>query len=263
MITLESGADEPTSRDFLSLHLRQLPYFRALLRSVESSYFQRLPLPRPIYDVGCGDGQFASVTFPWQVDVGLDLGRASVHEAKTHGGYRFLVEADGASSPFRTAYFGSGFSNSALEHVPDLEAVLAETARVLKRDAPFYFSVPNPRYLSELSLSRVLGPRYTAWFKRMSRVYHAEEPDFWRARLQHAGFQLVRWWHYFPPASMRVLEWGHYFGIPSLAVRFITGRWILAPVRWNLRLTEAFLRKYASPEPVDDGTFTFYITTRR
>jgi hypothetical protein len=103
MIALESGPDEPTSRDFLSLHLRALPYFRALLRSVESSYFQRLPLPRPIYDVGCGDGQFAAVTFPWQVDVGLDLGRASVREAKTYGGYRFLVEADAASSPFRSA----------------------------------------------------------------------------------------------------------------------------------------------------------------
>ena len=50
-------------RDFLFLQLRDLPYFRAFLRAVESSYYQDLPLPAPVYDVGCGDGHFASLTF--------------------------------------------------------------------------------------------------------------------------------------------------------------------------------------------------------
>ena len=50
-------------KDFLFLQLRDLPYFRALLRSVESSFYQDLPLPAPVYDVGCGDGHFASLTF--------------------------------------------------------------------------------------------------------------------------------------------------------------------------------------------------------
>ena len=49
---------------------------------------------------------------------------------------------------------------------------------------------------------------YTEWFRRISRVHHADEPEIWRGRLEHAGFTLERYWHYFSPASMRVLPCG-------------------------------------------------------
>ncbi len=62
---------------------------------------------------------------------------------------------------------------------------------------------------------------------------------------------------------MRVLEWGHYFGLPSVAAKLLTGKWIISPTKWNLVLTEACVKKYASPEPVEDGTFTFYIARKR
>lgn len=253
---------KPESKDFLFLHLRDLPYFRAFLRAVESSYYRDLPLPPPIYDVGCGDGHFASLTFDQKVDVGLDPWHGPIHEAKSRGAYRLLVEADGAHSPFPEGHFASGFSNSVLEHIPHIDAVLADTARVLKPGAPFYFCVPNTRYLSELSISRLLGSGYTEWFRKISRVSHADEPDVWQARLQRAGFALERWWHYFSPASMRVLEWGHYFGVPSVVARMLTGKWIIAQTKWNLWLTERYVKSYASPVPLERGTFTFYIARR-
>jgi SAM-dependent methyltransferase len=254
---------EPKAKDFLFLQLRDLPYFRALLRAVESSFYQDLPLPAPVYDLGCGDGHFASLTFGQKIDVGLDPWHRPIHEAKAHGAYRSLVEADGASSPFPADLFASALSNSVLEHIPHIDAVLAETARVLKRGAPFYFCVPNARYLSELSIARLLGRGYTEWFRRISRVAHADEPDVWEKRLQAAGFELVRRWNYFSPAAMRVLEWGHYFGVPSVVARVLTGRWIIAPTHWNLALTELYVRNYASPRPVENGTFTFYIARKR
>jgi hypothetical protein len=61
---------------------------------------------------------------------------------------------------------------------------------------------------------------------------------------------------------MRVLEWGHYFGLPSLAARKLTGRWVIAPTKWNLWLTENFVRRYASETSIEDGTFTFYVAKR-
>jgi SAM-dependent methyltransferase len=250
-------------KDFLFLQLRDLPYFRALLRAVESSFYQGLPLPGPVYDVGCGDGHFASLTFDQKIDVGLDPWHGPIHEATTHGAYRSLVEADGARSPFPSNHFASGFSNSVLEHIPHIDAVLADTARVLQPGAPFYFCVPNATHLTELSLARLLGRGYTEWFRRMSRVQHADMPDVWRDRLERAGFELVEWWHYFPPASTRVLEWGHYFGAPCLLVHAFTGRWILVPARWNLWLTERFVRNYATTAHTDDGTYTFYIARKR
>jgi SAM-dependent methyltransferase len=251
------------SKDFLFLHIRELPYFRGLLRAVESCFYQDLPLPAPVYDLGCGDGRFASLTFDQKIDVGLDPWHGPVHEAAKQGAYRSLVEADAAFSPFPAAYFASGISNSVLEHIPYIDEVLTETARVLKPGAPFYFCVPNTRYLSELSISHLLGRGYAEWFRRISRVSHADEPDTWRARLERAGFELMRWWHYFSPASMRVLEWGHYLGVPSVFARLVSGRWIIVPTRANLWLTERFLRPYASPEPVENGTFTFYIARKR
>lgn len=250
-------------KDFLFLHIRSLPYFRGFLRAIESSYYQDLPLPAPVYDVGCGDGHFASLTFDQKIDVGLDPWRGPIHEAKKFGAYKSLVEADGARAPFPSNYFASGLSNSVLEHIPHIGDVLKETARVLKPGAPFYFCVPNPRYFSALSLTKVFGKPYENWFRKISRVYHADEPDVWQERLEKAGFALERWWHYFPPAAMRALEWGHYFGLPSLVSKALTGKWILAPTKWNLSLTESYVKPYASPEPVEDGTFTFYIARRR
>ena len=243
--------------------MRDLPYFRAFLRAVESSYYQDLPLPEPVYDVGCGDGHFASLTFDQKIDVGLDPWHGPIHEAKKFGAYKGLVEADGAKSPFPSEYFSSALSNSVLEHIPHIDAVLAETARVLKKDAPFYFCVPNTRYFSELSISRVLGKPYENWFRRISRVHHADEPDIWQARLDKAGFKLVHWWHYFSPAAMRVLEWGHYFGVPSVFARVLTGKWIISRTDWNLWLTRKYVNRYASPEAIEDGTFTFYIAQKR
>jgi SAM-dependent methyltransferase len=253
----------PHQQDFLFLHLRDLPYFRAFLRAVESSYYQDLPLPAPVYDVGCGDGHFASLTFDQKLDVGLDPWRFSMREATRYGAYKSLIQADGALSPFPSNHFSSGLSNSVLEHIPHIDEVLKETARVLKPGAPFYFCVPNPRYFSSLSLTKVFGKPYENWFRKISRVHHADEPDVWEKRLEKAGFRLERWWHYFSPASMRVLEWGHYFGLPSLVSKALTGKWILSPTKWNLSLTESYVRKYASPAPVEDGTFTFYIARKR
>lgn len=263
MTTTPSAPPKGAAKDLLFEHVRSLPYFRGLVRAVESTFYQDLDLPGPTYDLGCGDGHFASITFKQPIDVGLDPWRGPIHEAQRRHAHRGLVEADAARSPFPDAHFGSAFSNSVLEHIPQVQQVLSETARILKPGAPFYFCVPNPRYLSELSISRVLGGTYTSWFRKISRVAHAEEPDVWQTWLEAAGFELVRWWHYFPPASMRVLEWGHFLGVPSLLARLISGRWILVPTRANLWLTERCLRRHASPEATDRGTFTFFVARRQ
>src|SRR5512143_2944899 len=172
-------------KDLLFLHLRDLPYFRALLRAVESTFYQDRPLPSPIYDVGCGDGHFASVTFDQPVDIGLDPWHGPIHEARRYAAYRGLVEADGAHAPFREACFASAFSNSVLEHIPNIDDVLIETARLLKPGAPFFFCVPNTNFTRYLSVARfleviVLNPlaqAYRRFFNRISRHIHLDTPE--------------------------------------------------------------------------------------
>ena len=249
--------------DLLTRHLQDLPYFRALVRAVEAEYYQVFDLPQPTLDVGCGDGHFASLTFSRKIDVGLDPWHAPIQEAGRQGIYRLLVQAEGARSPFPPGYFSSAFSNSVLEHIPHVENVLSDLARVLKPGAPFYFCVPNERYFSELALGRLLGNTYRDWFRHISRVCHADSPDVWQNRLEQAGFFLEKYWHYFSPDAMRMLEWGHYFGLPSWILHRLTGRWILFRSPWNLWLTDKMVRPHASTQPVQDGTFTFFVARRK
>lgn len=258
------------SEDFLRLHLKDLPYFRSILRAVEASFYQDLELPHPILDVGSGDGHFASVAFDFKIDVGIDPTSATMAEAAQYGAYKKLVQADGGKMPFADNYFASALSNSVLEHIVHIDLVLAETSRVLRPGAPFFFCVPNPGYFSELAISRILkkvalsglNRAYEAWFKRISRVFHADLPETWQERLEISGFKLEKWWHYFPPSSMRALEWGHFLGVPSLVARKLTGKWILVPTRWNLALTEMFVHRFATNEQLPNGTFTFFVARK-
>ncbi len=261
----------PSNKDFLFLHVSSLPYFRGLLRAVESRFYQDLPLTAPVYDLGCGDGHFASLAFEQKIDVGLDPWHGPVHEAARHGAYRSLVEADAAHAPFPSGYFAAAISNSVLEHIPHIDEVLAETARLLKPGSLFIFCVPNDNFLPNLSIARFfdrlglksLARRYRLFFNRISRHHHCDDPEVWGQRLEKAGFRIEKYWHYFSPPALAALEWGHYLGLPSLISRVLFGRWILVPARWNLAPTLSALRPYYNePVPQEQGAYTFYVTRR-
>ncbi|HSQ25505.1 MAG TPA: class I SAM-dependent methyltransferase [Anaerolineales bacterium] len=263
--------NKQAEKDFLFLNLRELPYFRGLLRAVEARFYQEIDLPRPILDLGSGDGQFATVAFDYALDVGVDPWWEPMKEAARRGSYRALIQANGSQMPFPDGFFQSAISNSVLEHIPDLDAVLAEMARVLKPGAPFAFCVPNHNFLSSLSISnfldriqlKPLGDAYRSFFNRIARHYHCDPPEVWENRLNQAGFSVEKWWHYYPPESLHVTEWGHYLGLPSLVAHKLTGKWILVPTRWNLFLTEGLVRKHYLQNPIcDQGVCTFYIARR-
>lgn len=257
--------------DLLTQHLRELPYFRATLRAVEARIMGRQDLPAPTLDIGSGDGHFAQVTYDDPIDVGLDPEPSTMREARRRGAYRMLTLADGASMPFADGVFASALSNSVLEHIPGVEAVLGELGRVLRSGAPFVFTVPNPGYREELGIASLLakigldrlGEAYREWFMRMSRTWNLFDEQGWRSRLDAAGFDLLETYRYFSPQALRALEWGHYFGGPTLLSRWLTGRWILAPTAWNLELTDRIVRRYFEESTGEQGTYSFFRAVRR
>jgi SAM-dependent methyltransferase len=257
--------------DYLTPHLRDLPYFRALLRAVEARFYEDISLPGPVLDLGCGDGHFASLAFQEPLEMGLDPWWGPIQEAGTRSSYQDLVCAEGDHMPYPSDYFSSAVSNSVLEHIPDLGPVIKETARVLKPGAPFIFCVPNHRFLSTLSISngldkiklRGLADLYRGFFNRISRHYNCDSYETWKERLEKFGFMIEDSWDYFPPAALHVLEWGHYFGVPSWVAKLIFGRWILAPTRWNLFLADRLVRPHYESDPrSQDGVYSFYIARR-
>jgi SAM-dependent methyltransferase len=191
-------------------------------------------------------------------------------EALRREGYDFLAQADGGRLPFAEASFASALSNSVLEHVKDLPAVLSEVARVLRPGAPFAITVPGPGYREHLSVSgilersglRALGRAYEDWFMRMSATVNLMDEAGWRQALKEAGFELEFGLPYFSPQALRMLEWGHYLGAPCLLARRLTGRWIIVQRRWNLALTERYVRKYYDEGSRPDGTYAFYLSRR-
>lgn len=259
------------AKDYLWPQLLSLPYFRALLRAVEARFYQDIELPSPCLDLGCGDGNFASLAFSRPLEVGLDPWTGPIRKARKTTAYHNLVQANGDRMPFPDGHFASAVSNSVLEHIPQLDEVLLETNRVLKPGALFVFCVPNDRFLPNLSVAEGLermrlpgaAKSYRTFFNRISRHEHCDSPETWQERMTRTGFTIERWWHYFSPAALHTLEWGHYLGLPSLISHALTRRWILVPQRWNLALTHRLVSPYYEEHPYrEDGTYSFYIARK-
>jgi len=262
----------PTQADeILWRHIRDLPYFRAMLRAVEDSFYQELELPHPMLDLGCGDGHFASVAFTQPPEVGLDPWREPIVEAGSRHFYPMLTQSDGARMPFPDGWFASVISTSVLEHIPHIDEVLAETARVTRAGGTFAFCVPNQRFpetlLGKQILTRLgfksMAEGYSRWFNRMARHAHTDSPETWISRLEAAGFSVERCWDYFPPQALHVLECGPFLGVPALFARKLTGRWILAKTRWNLWPAIKLARPFMDRRLSAQGVCTFFVARRK
>ena len=101
-----------------------------------------------VLDVGCGGGLLAECFAREGARVsGIDLSQSSLVAAKRHGG---AVEtrvdyacASGDRLPFLDSSFDVVMSADFLEHVTDLDAVVAECSRVLKLSGIFLYDTIN------------------------------------------------------------------------------------------------------------------------
>jgi len=260
------------TKDYLWLHLKELPYFRAVLRAVEARQYSGFNLQHPILDLGCGDGNFVTIAMDEKVDVGIDPWTGPIRLAQKSGGYNSVIQGSGYTLPFPENYFSSAISNSVLEHIPDLDTTLKEMARVMKPGGRFVFCVPNNNFLPNLSVAvffdriglKPLARWYRSFFNTISRHIHCDDPDTWGKRLNNCGFEIERSWHYFSPNSLHTLEWGHYFGFPSLVLHFLTRRWNVVQEKWNFVLTNRVVKPvYEEAHEQPGGVYTFYIARKK
>lgn len=162
--------------------------------------FARHDVKRPIMDLGCGEGKFATVVFEKnQLDVGLEVEESLIRAAATTGVYGRTVLGDGKRFPLDDASFATVFSNSVIEHIDPLDSVLSEVFRVLEPRGLFIATVPTvtlkdgmfcKRRLAALGL-RGLAERYGSAVN--SKLHHVNLHDgvAWRGRLKNAGLDLM------------------------------------------------------------------------
>lgn len=252
-------------------HLAAVPVHRALIRSAECRLFIGTDLYHPLLDVGCGDGHFATMVFAEPVEAGIDSDPGRVAEAARRGCYRACILANGGRLPFANGSFASVMSNCVLEHIPDVDAVLREVARVLRPGGRFAFSVPSPRFGSYLlgsTLLRSLGlgrkaQAYERWFNRISHHYHCDDPVRWGERLGRAALAIDQASYYLGPDAHRFFDASHYYGAPTLLTRRLTGRWVLLgdkvrywpPERWLVERLVAFSHQIG----LQDGAYIFFV----
>jgi len=221
-------SDRPPAKDYL-VELLDRYWFAppvALWRAVELRTAAQEPYPRPLLDLGCGDGLIAEVLFgPDGVDVGLDPWAEQVRKAARCGAYRWVQQANGRRMPYVDGAFATVFSNSVLEHIPDPAPVLWEVGRVLRAGGRFIFTVPSdafPRLLHGYQVRLAEGDRegaerYAAQVDARLAHHHYHTPEEWADLLAAAGLTMEKARYYIPEPVERL--WDRMNG------RFGIGRW--------------------------------------
>lgn len=129
--------------------MRQAPYQPATnyWRAVELQEIVQYNLPngRGI-DLGCGDGHVMAILMNHigkRDIVGIDVDVCETAIAARRSVYQGLLTASADHLPLEDNSFDFAFSNSVLEHIKNIDAVLHEVARVLRVGGSFIFTVPS------------------------------------------------------------------------------------------------------------------------
>jgi SAM-dependent methyltransferase len=210
----------PTTRalgDFLG----RAPLAHALFRAAEVEALQGVPLPRPVLDLGCGRGEFATLSLDGSFDAGVDICPRQLDLAARTGRYASLYQADARHLPFPDEVFGCVFSLSVLEHIPSPTDVVAEAFRVLRPGGIFVGTVVlsdlhEHLYYPGLFRRVGLGLLGRAYRFGQDRAFHHRTmlaKGDWDGLLTGAGFRLavsrrvvppavVRWWDRLLPVAV-------------------------------------------------------------
>lgn len=99
-----------------------------------------------VLDIGCGEGQVArlAVEIGARRVVGVDPTWAQVVEADRRGGGPAYARSGAAALPFADATFDTAVACLVFEHITDVDAAIAEVARVLVPGGRFLFFLNHP-----------------------------------------------------------------------------------------------------------------------
>jgi 2-polyprenyl-6-hydroxyphenyl methylase / 3-demethylubiquinone-9 3-methyltransferase len=163
---------QPLNAILTAINPVRLDYFTRVLRDLGVD-----PSGKTVVDIGCGGGLFAEefARLGAQV-IGVDPSAASLATARSHAAAAGLRidyrEGSGERLPLGDASADIACCVDVLEHVTDLDAVISETARVLRPGGVYLFDTINRtrtsrfvmiKLLQDWRLTRWLPPNLHAW----------------------------------------------------------------------------------------------------
>lgn len=260
----------------LAEHYHYVPEM-ALHKAIELEALARVPRKGRGLDLGCGNGQVGGVLIE---EAGLedlhgaDLMAYNGSLAKTNG-YQSFVAANIERLPFPDASHDYALSICVLEHIPDLQAVLTETCRVLRPGGGLSFTTPAPRFrtstLAYLLWSKLGRPERARRAQELrdlqSAHFHYRSAKDWVCHLEALGFEEVAVEPLFDTRQHLLYElmnapvnFLQFYFHDKLSVFLSRHPWPRRLVTWaTARVTAAFSGRRCE---MDDATH-FLITCRR
>jgi SAM-dependent methyltransferase len=177
-----------------------------------------------ILDLGCGDGRVSSTIFSCaqasgnkeepNTLIGIDPDEVDSGIARESGLYEKVHTCSANAIPEENGTFDFCFANSVIEHIPDIDEVLAEVARVLKANGRFIFTVPSTGFEGLMKTSSFWAEKFSGGnsedYSKMidARLAHYHYYDHSQAQtmLKDVGLDIVQEEHYFPESAVRVWE---------------------------------------------------------
>ncbi len=159
----------------------------ALWRGAEIAVLRELSYEHPILDLGCGDGIVTSFVLR-DVEFGLDPDQRALVRAAERGIYRELIARPAERVRLPEASIGTVVSNSVLEHIPDVQTVIAGVGRLLRPGGRLIFTAPSDSFSRWLA---VPSGRYAAWRNRHWQHLNLWSREQWARCLDGAGLEIV------------------------------------------------------------------------
>lgn len=248
--------------DYLTPLLEKAPATWALIRANEIRHLDKVQFKNPILDVGCGDGFVAKIVLSnrdQKIDWGIDLSSDEISYARRSGSFKKCKVANVYNLPFKDKSFSTVFSNSVIEHIPDLNQALLEMSRVLKKRGKFIITVPTPyltTYLMGVDLFKALGLKiladfYGKFFNKMFKHYNLLNHKQWQKLLIKHKLKVVNHYYYHTPSMIKTHEILAFLAIPYGISKYFFKHWVVFP-RFRKVFIVPWLKKLLYPIYLSD-----------
>ena len=182
-----------------------LYFFRSIEMNKLKQCCYNFALWDPILDLGCGDGTFTKEFFGEGRNItGIDNSQRELDKNKCYRTYKELLLENACNMTFKNKSFNTVFSNSVIEHIPDLDNLLNEVSRVLKPGGYFVFTVPTDNFKHFLLFS------FSKWYanarnKRLNH-YHCYSYRKWWDILREKGLKVENYEYYLPKKALKMWD---------------------------------------------------------